>query len=364
MQSQNEHETIDWQGSCHDIKTRNLYLFETGTLTDCEFLVGRELGDRKLIAAHKLILAMASPVFHTMFYGSLPEKDVIHVTDLDHGAFHSSLKYIYTDEIVTDSVDDAIELYHVAKKYMLSFVVDQCLAFILIPKTAFRVYEFATFFDEPQLKKRSLEIIRDSTAEAIQDDSFLTTKIETVLMVLKQDRLQIDSELDLFDALNKYVTFHPELTEVPSNSKETQTMSSPSSSSDGMLPPMSSNNESSQPNVETKEPVVEDIEERSTEHSHSENSKQHSIRDLVRRIRFLTLSPKEFAEGPMKQTTLLTHTESFAILANLVSTNTGIPIPDGFSANQTSRNTVPLLPFSTIPFERFAPMQYGNTFRY
>ncbi|XP_058446291.1 BTB/POZ domain-containing protein 6-B-like [Malaya genurostris] len=364
--SRAKHEAVDWQISRHDIKSRGHYLFDTGTLTDCNFLVGREPKDQKLIAAHKLILAMASPVFHTMFYGSLPENNImIHVTDLNHAAFHTLLKYIYTDEITIDSVDDAIELYHAAKKYMLSFVVEQCLAFILAkltPKTAFRVYEFATFFDEPKLKKRSLEIIRNQTLEAIQDDSFQNAEVETVMMVVEQDRLQITSELELFEAINKYATksptFHPEFNRDSINCKETQTVSaqfivplkgkevetttSTPTASDEKLQPNPSDNESSEPDDKPKESAVAvGTKEPPTEPSHSEDSEQQpasiTIRDLVRRIRFLTLSAQQFAEGPLK-TKLLTQPESFAILANIASPDSGIPMPEGFSTNRTTRN--------------------------
>lgn len=65
--------TNDWQTSCAKIKHRGAYLFKHGTWLDCRFLVGSE-SNQQLVSGHKLLLAMASPVFDAMFNGTLPEK--------------------------------------------------------------------------------------------------------------------------------------------------------------------------------------------------------------------------------------------------------------------------------------------------
>jgi BTB/POZ domain len=82
---------IDWQISRHEIKARGKYLLETGKWADCHFLVGSE--PQQLLAGHKLILAMASPVFEAMFFGGLPEKnDPIPILDVQPEAFKSLLE--------------------------------------------------------------------------------------------------------------------------------------------------------------------------------------------------------------------------------------------------------------------------------
>jgi len=43
-------------------------------MSDVTFVVGQ---DKVEIQAHKFILASASEVFHTMFYGSIPEGDIV-----------------------------------------------------------------------------------------------------------------------------------------------------------------------------------------------------------------------------------------------------------------------------------------------
>lgn len=83
----------------------------------CNFSVG----GGQLLAGHKLILAMASPVFEAMFYGGLAEKnDPIEILDVQAEAFKALLEYIYTDKININTVDKAFELCYAAKKYMVS----------------------------------------------------------------------------------------------------------------------------------------------------------------------------------------------------------------------------------------------------
>lgn len=80
--------TNDWQTSCAKIKHRGAYLFKNGTWADCRFLVGGSENNQQIVQGHKLILAMASPVFDAMFNGTLPEKnDPIPILDVQPEAF-------------------------------------------------------------------------------------------------------------------------------------------------------------------------------------------------------------------------------------------------------------------------------------
>ncbi|XP_058840244.1 BTB/POZ domain-containing protein 2-like [Topomyia yanbarensis] len=337
--------TTDWQISRHNIKSRTHYLFENGTLTDCSFLVGREPKEQKLVAAHKLILAMASPVFYTMFYGSLPEtKMIIPVTDLDHSAFSALLEYIYTDAVVMESVDEVFELYRAAKKYMLQYVVDKCLHFLMgnaNPTNVFRVYEFATFFDELQLKERCLRIIRSQTMEVIKDDGLENVELETLMMLMEQDELTISSETELFTAINRYAVKNAASLDPQPNQDQVKNEASPTAPLQEQLVGEGSSESSDKL---LKEPVADETKEPQTDSAQSEDVEQKfasapiSIRDLIKRVRFLSMTPKQFVDGPIK-TTLLTQPEMFAILANISSPDSGIPMPEGFSTSRALRGS-------------------------
>lgn len=86
--------SIDWQTACSNIKHRGAHLLKTGKWADCHFLVGSE-NNQQLLSGHKLILAMASPVFDAMFNGTLPEKnDPIPILDVQPEAFISLMEWV------------------------------------------------------------------------------------------------------------------------------------------------------------------------------------------------------------------------------------------------------------------------------
>lgn len=66
---------------CEDFHLTNLRMLENDSLTDIVIQAGETKTE---IKAHKFMLASRSPVFHTMFCGSLPETSgVITVQDIE-----------------------------------------------------------------------------------------------------------------------------------------------------------------------------------------------------------------------------------------------------------------------------------------
>lgn len=68
------------------------------------------------IPANKIILAMASPVFHAMFYGPMKEKDVVQITDANASAFKEFLQLFYLDEVEM-SMENIETVIRLADKY-------------------------------------------------------------------------------------------------------------------------------------------------------------------------------------------------------------------------------------------------------
>lgn len=73
------------------ISEKSLQDLKDRKYTDCVF----EFIDKKAIKyeihAHKYLLAIASPVFHTMFYGELKETSPILIEDISHGVFQKMI---------------------------------------------------------------------------------------------------------------------------------------------------------------------------------------------------------------------------------------------------------------------------------
>lgn len=280
--------TCDWQTTKKQVKERGQYLLETGRWSDCRFIVGTE-PNQQTLEAHKLFLAMSSPVFEAMFYGGMAEKDPIAILDVQPDAFKALLEYIYTDKINLTSFDQACELCYGAKKYMLPHLVEECTTYLwsdLYPRNACRAYEFAKLFEEPILMEKCMNIICNQTQEVLNESSFEEAELNTVITIFEQEELNIKSELELFNAISRYAARHNLTTDA--------------------------------------------------EHSNANAQNHPKIRDALMKIRFLTLTPQQFAEVPA-MSNLLNQTEKFTILMNICSPSSAGPMPDGFSMSTLPR---------------------------
>lgn len=56
--------------------------------------------------------------------------------------------------------------------------------------------------------EKCLQIICTKTTEVIQDSSFEDVELSTIITILDQDSLNVDNELDLFFAVNRYAEKH------------------------------------------------------------------------------------------------------------------------------------------------------------
>ncbi|XP_057329069.1 BTB/POZ domain-containing protein 6-B-like isoform X2 [Microplitis mediator] len=278
----------DWQISKQKISQRGRYLLESGQWSDCKFIVGQE-PQQQILEGHKLFLAMSSPVFEAMFYGSMAEKsDPIPIRDVQPEAFKTLLEYIYTDKVDLGSFELACELCYCAKKYMLPYLVEECTKYLwsdLSPNKACRAYEFAKLFEEPVLMDKCLQIICTKTNEILNEPSWDEVELSTIITIFEQDELQIDSEIELFVAIERWAKAECNRKSLnPSDAKSSRSV----------------------------------------------------IGNVLSKIRFLTLTPQQFAEVPGRSN-LLSRDEAFAILMNVSSSGSNIPMPEGFSTNPLHR---------------------------
>lgn len=277
---------------------------------------------------------MASPVFETMFFGSFNQKDdPILISDVQADAFKALLEYIYTDKININNVDKAFDLCYAAKKYMLPYVVDQCTKFLwsdLCPKNACRAYEFAKLFEEPSLQEKCLQIICTKTLDVIGDPSFEEVELSTIITILDQDALNVDNELNLFFAINRFAEKHGLRHDNTDNPD--QIMSDDSERLEDPEPINLEAGPSSRP-----DPPPQAVPQPPPPQNHVQRVQDiPTIRDAVKKIRFLTLTPMQFADGPAR-TNLLSQAEAFALLMNISTPNSVYPMPDNFTLNKNSR---------------------------
>ena len=201
----------NWQMKLSTIKERTTVIFNNELLSDVKFVVPASQADsetRKTIPAHKLVLAISSPVFYAMFYGQLAEaKDCIELPDCEYDSLLEFLRYLYSDEAnLTGS--NVMHVLYLANKYMAPSLAEKCSEYLrknLATANVFSILPHAQKFEDKDLEDRCWEVIEENTEEAVTSDDFVTLERSLIESVVKRERLTV-REVDLFKAVDRWAT--------------------------------------------------------------------------------------------------------------------------------------------------------------
>ncbi|KAI5640774.1 BTB/POZ domain-containing protein [Phthorimaea operculella] len=328
------------------MQERAFYMLSRSKWTDCTFYfetedAGVAGGTKKFIHAHKLILAMASPVFEAMFYGEIGDQNAVNITDIDQSTFGALLNYIYKEHTLVKDVEAAMSLYKAANKYMLVHIERKCLDHLskyLSPENVCQIYEFACFFEKKTLQEQCLELIKTKTQQVLKSSGFRNAESDTLKTIVSMDTLDINSEMDLFNALVDYV----ENVKTVENGQNME-ISLPIDQGQGDVHSSNESADNSNESAENRNKGAENSN-KSAENSNkdSENNKDTLktfeklketrliLRGIIENIRFLSMGPNDLAKINEKSA-LLSKDEICALLSNMFSPNSCVPMPDGFS---------------------------------
>ena len=198
-----------WQTKCLTISERTSFIFNNELLSDVKFIVpasNSESESRKMIPAHKFVLAIGSPVFYAMFFGEMAEtKNSIELPDCEYESLLELFRYLYTDEVnLTGS--NVMHVLYLAKKYMLPTLADKCSAYLhenLEASSVFSILPHAKKFDDQDLENRCWEVIEKHTEEAVTSNEFVTLDRSLVESVVKKKVLNV-KEVELFKAVDRW----------------------------------------------------------------------------------------------------------------------------------------------------------------
>ena len=201
----------NWQMKLSTIKERTTVIFNNELLSDVKFVVPAseaESETRKTIPAHKLVLAISSPVFYAMFYGQLAEaKDCIELPDCEYDSLLEFLRYLYSDEAnLTGS--NVMHVLYLANKYMVPSLAEKCSEYLrenLSTANVFSIIPHARKFEDKDLEGLCWEVIEENTEEAVTSDDFVTLERSLIESVVKRERLTVQ-EVDLFKAVDRWAT--------------------------------------------------------------------------------------------------------------------------------------------------------------
>ena len=199
----------NWQTKCLAIAERTTFIFNTEVLSDVKFVVPASSGEsesRKVIPAHKFVLAISSPVFYAMFYGQMAEtKDSIELPDCEYDSLLEMFRYLYSDK-VNLSGSNVMQVLYLANKYIVPSLAEKCRQYLRVnlkTSNVFCILPHAQKFEDKDLEDRCWEVIEKQTEEAVRSDEFVTVEQSLVEAVLKREGLNV-KEVELFKAVDRW----------------------------------------------------------------------------------------------------------------------------------------------------------------
>ena len=201
----------NWQTKLPTLVERTAFIFNSEILSDVKFVVPMSIGEsesKKVIPAHKFVLAISSPVFFAMFYGQMAEtKDSIELPDCEYESLLEFFRFLYSDN-VNLSGNNVMQVLYLANKYMVPSLVEKCKEYLrdnLIASNVFCILPLAQKFEDKDLEDRCWKVIEEQTEEAMTSDEFVTVERSVVESVVKREVLKV-TEVELFKAVNRWAT--------------------------------------------------------------------------------------------------------------------------------------------------------------
>ncbi|XP_044184324.1 BTB/POZ domain-containing protein 6-like [Acropora millepora] len=198
----------NWQTKCTSISQRTKYIFNTALLSDVKFIVPMTNGESesKVIPAHKLVLAIGSPVFFAMFCGQMADtRGSIELPDCEYESVLELFRFIYSDEVELTG-RNVMHVLYLAKKYLVPSLAEKCGEFLrknLDASNAFSILSHAQKFEDKDLENRCWEVVDVQTEEALASDDFVVAERSLVESVVKREKLNV-KEIELFKAVNRW----------------------------------------------------------------------------------------------------------------------------------------------------------------
>ena len=201
----------NWQTKLPTLVERTAFIFNNEILSDVKFVVPMSIGEsesKKVIPAHKFVLAISSPVFFAMFYGQMAEsKDSIELPDCEYESLLELFRFLYTDK-VNLSGNNVMQVLYLANKYIVPSLAKKCTEYLrdnLNASNVFFILPHARKFENKDLEDRCWKVIKEQTEEAVTSDEFFKVERSVVESVVKREKLSV-TELKLYKAVDGWAT--------------------------------------------------------------------------------------------------------------------------------------------------------------
>ncbi|GIY30239.1 hypothetical protein CEXT_549971 [Caerostris extrusa] len=185
------------------------HLFLSEELSDVTILIQINAQGEWRFPAHRLVLASQSSVFHRMLESEFSEKATgsILIKDIKPKIIELLLGYIYRGRVVLQNWRDGLELLQAAHKYQVEPLVQFCCKFletVISISNVCYIYNEACIYSLLSVKEKCLKLILDAGFILLRSKAFEILEKDSVMDIITNSNLNIDSELMVFEALLKW----------------------------------------------------------------------------------------------------------------------------------------------------------------
>lgn len=190
------------------LNERGKMFLKSNHLADCSFYFPN---NNIHIKANKTLLALASPIMNTMFFGNSAyveaETGIVEMHDIDVNVFEKFLLWVYAKELDLKSVDEAIAVYHTANKYEvidLELICEQYVYTNVTVENVGLIWQFGHLYNKSEVKAKAVMCIQRHTTQVLDSLNFSKSDVNMLCEILEQNELWIEDETMLFVALEKF----------------------------------------------------------------------------------------------------------------------------------------------------------------
>ncbi|XP_076050539.1 BTB/POZ domain-containing protein 6-B-like [Oratosquilla oratoria] len=177
------------------------YLYTSGEYSDLDIIFPEGV----CIKAHRLILSMKSPVFGAMLMGPMAATGKqLNLPEDPHEVFRKLLDHTYLDRMDLESVEEALEVYTLAHKYLMEPARKTCLQYILSnlrEETTLAALETSVAHGDKELKDRCIKMLSRDPDAVMSSETVSQLSKEALRGLLKDDGLPFSSEAVPFKGL-------------------------------------------------------------------------------------------------------------------------------------------------------------------
>ena len=184
-----------WRSGELGMKGKFRAMYQNNDMHDVEFIIKDEK-----VGAHKLVLAISSPVFDETFRSIASDgKSTIKIVDFTSvDAFREFIKFIYLEE-ADITMGNVFPLIYLSKHYNIPNLEMICSSFVIdrvCPENVSSILDDSLKLNLHHLADICKQMVSKNCQEMIRDGKFYSISNETLKFILQQDDLMV-SETDL-----------------------------------------------------------------------------------------------------------------------------------------------------------------------